>query len=132
MDSIILIIASILAAVSTQLVSIKFNQGPVKASALLSFIVALIFFFIKIPLSGTIPLAFIGGSFVGMSSKVRLPNYLLTAFGGFVFGIIFVNSSKIFAGFGGGLGTTACLSVIIAIGMISFFTHQDGSLTGPA
>lgn len=41
------------------------------------------------------------------------------AFSGSVFGLIFVSTSEFFIGYGGGLGTIACLSVIITLGLMS-------------
>lgn len=124
-ENIILIITSIISAIATYILSVKCKQGPVKASALLSFLVGT--FFLIFPslfpetLSKSIPLVFFGASFVGMSSVKRISNNLWMAFAGMVFGLIFINSSKFFSGYGGGLGTTACLSVVITLGLINFW-----------
>lgn len=121
-NEIVLIVVSIVAAVATFVASVRYNMGPVKASALLSLAVGVFFYAFPwvVPeyLARTIPVAFIGASFCGMSSEKTVLNNWWMAFAGLVFGFIFVNTSKFFAGYGGGLGTTACLSVVVALGLM--------------
>ncbi|MBW3015933.1 hypothetical protein KY330_05925 [Candidatus Woesearchaeota archaeon] len=116
----ILILVSVLGAVLTYILSIKYKKGPVLASALLSLIVGLVCYFIPGELAKVIPVAFIGASFAGMASEEVIPNKEMMMFSGVVFGFIFINTSKFFTGFGGGLGTTACLSVVITLGVMEF------------
>ena len=118
----IIILVSIIGAVSTFYVKVKYKWSPVKASALLSLIVGVVFFALQYLLQHdvikTIPAVFIGASFAGMSAKRTVPNNWWVAFAGVVFGFIFLNTSKFFTGYGGGLGTTACLSVVITLGLM--------------
>ena len=119
--NLILLLASVLGAVSTYVFNVQFKQGPVKASALLSLIVALVFHFLPpiLPsiLMTKIPLIFFGASFIGMSSPKILGRASWSVLAGLFFGFIFLNTSKFFTGFGGGLGTTACLSVAMTVGV---------------
>jgi hypothetical protein len=113
----------------TFIVSVKLKQGPVKASAGLSLLVAVLFYLFPhmLPayLTTKIPAAFFGASFVGMSAGSVLRNNLWATLAGLIFGFIFTNTSAFFNGFGGGLGTTACLSVLTTLGfvhLLSFVT----------
>jgi len=117
----IIIGACIVGAVVTQYVSVNLKQGPVKGSALVSLLFALPFYFFP-GLFGAVgaklPVAVIGTSFVAMSSTKVIPDWKWMSLAGLFFGLIFLNSSKFFAGFGGGLGTTACLAVTITMGLM--------------
>ncbi|MBW3003343.1 hypothetical protein KY328_00655 [Candidatus Woesearchaeota archaeon] len=118
---IVLIIVSKIGATLTHDVSVRAKKGPVLASALLSLVVGLVFYFfphLTTPeLATAIPVAFIGASFAGMASPKTIPTKYMP-FAGLVFGLIFVNTSKFFTGYGGGLGTTACLSCVITLGLM--------------
>lgn len=121
MEIVILIITGIISAVGTYVVNNKLRQGGVRASALLSLIVGLFFYFfpelLSPSLTRNIPLVFIGASFIGMVSSKILSSYILLSFSGTIFSILFVNSSKYFAGYGGGLGTTAAISLLVSLSM---------------
>ena len=121
METLILCITGITAAVGTYIVNNTLGQGAVRASALLSLIVGLFFYFFPELLSAyltrNIPLVFIGASFIGMVSSRILSSYLLLSLSGIIFSILFVNSSKYFAGYGGGLGTTAAISLLVSLSL---------------
>ncbi len=121
-DQSILICTSVVAAMLTFIVNVRFKQGPVKSSAGLSLLVAAFFYLFPHLLSPylttKIPAAFFGATFSGMSARTVLPNTWWAALAGFIFGFIFVHTSTFFTGFGGGLGTTACLSVLTTVGLI--------------
>lgn len=121
MEIAILIITGITSAVATYVVNNKMHQGAVRASALLSLIVGLFFYFfpnlLSQSLTRNIPLVFIGASFIGMVSSRILSSYILLSLSGLIFSILFVNSSKYFAGYGGGLGTTAAISLLVSLSM---------------
>lgn len=103
-------------AIITFYVNEKLKQGPVRSSAVLSLLVALYFYFfpggINPALVKNIPLIFIGSSFIGMLSSRLLRNYWLIGVAGMVFCIIFLNASRFFNGYGGALGTSACISLL--------------------
>ena len=122
MNAILMVLVSVIASASTYFVSHNLKQGPVKASAILSFIVALLFALLfhnakANYLIMNIPLVFIGASFVGMSSKTHLKNLMYAAFAGLLFGFIFLSTADLFKGYGGGLGTKASLSVLVTLGI---------------
>jgi hypothetical protein len=124
-DTIILILVSIFAATATFYVNVELKQGPIKSSALLSLVVALFFYFFPHSLSSflvtKIPVLFFGASFAGMSSKDVIHNYRWMIVVGFIFGLIFINTSKFFTGYGGGLGTTALISTVITFSIIQLW-----------
>jgi len=121
MEVSILFITGIISALLTYLVNNKYDQGAVRASAGLSFIVGLFFYFfpeIFSPyLTKNIPIVFIGATFIGMVSSKILSSYLLVGFSGFIFSIIYLNASPFFKGYGGALGTTAAISVLVSLSL---------------
>ncbi|AKD03185.1 hypothetical protein POKO110462_04630 [Pontibacter korlensis] len=121
MDAIILIITGAFAAVCTYFLNVKLQQGPVRASAALSLAVGLVFHFfpnlLPQPLNANIPIVFIGSSFVGMVSSSVVANYFVVAASGALFSLIYLNTSNFFTGYGGSLGTIACISLLVTIGL---------------
>lgn len=120
-----LLITSILAAIATYYVSIKLELGPVIGSALISFIASVPLYlfpesleFIVPGLTPMVPLVVIGSSFTAMSSAQILSDYHKVATAGAFFAFIWWYSSAFFTGFGGGLGTTACISVVMTLGLV--------------
>ena len=128
MEQFILIITGIIAATTTHILSNKFNQGNVRASALLSLVVGGFFYIfpdIKTSyLATNIPLVFIGASFVGMANLKIFSNYIFLIISGFVFTLIYLNASQFFTGYGGGLGTMACISVLVSIGLFKLINNS--------
>lgn len=121
MEVSILFLTGIISALLTYLVNNKYGQGPVRASAGLSLLVGLFFYFFPgiftAYLTKNIPLVFIGATFIGMVSSKILSSYLLVGFSGFLFGIIYLNASPLFKGYGGALGTTAAISVLVSMSL---------------
>jgi hypothetical protein len=115
-DVLVLILVGFTGAVMTFYVSEGRKQGPVRSSAVLSLAVALIMRFdalnIELYLTQNIPLVFIGSSFIGMVSSRLISNYWAIGAAGMVFCIIFLNTSRFFTGYGGALGTAACISLL--------------------
>lgn len=113
---IIIFAVAILAALFTFYAAHKFKWGIVKASSLLGLIVSLPFDFFP-PSSFTlaaVPVVFIGGTFVGMSSK-SMQNWITLCIAGCIFGAGFYFLHPYFQGFGGTLGTLACLSCLVGL-----------------
>lgn len=115
----VLVLAAIAGAALTYLASHQLKLGAVVASAGLSLLVGLAFGLpVALPASlAAVPVVFMGGSFAGMSAQEVINNTWLMAFAGLAFGLIFVHTSQFFGGYGGGLGTTACMSVMMACGL---------------
>lgn len=112
------IIVGILGAWSTYKLAQVPSMGVVRSSALLSLLVGLIFYFLPVNEElSLVPVVFIGASFVGMTSVERISSDLQIMLAGLVFGLIFHYLSPTHAGFGGALGTSACLAVIVVLGV---------------
>ena len=118
-DLIILILLGAFSALITFILNVKLNQGHVRASALVGVSIGCFILFCPNLLSDyftqNLPLVCFGASFVGMVSHKVISNYFLIAIAGAVFTLLFLNLSSIFNGFGGGLGATACLAVLITL-----------------
>ncbi|CAM4248537.1 hypothetical protein [Gillisia hiemivivida] len=121
METAIILITSILGVVLTFYVSTKMEHGEVRASAGLSLTVGIFFYLFPAILSPylihNIPLAFMGASFVGMVSEKIIHNYWVLALAGIMYSILYLNTGSYFEGFGGALGTTASISVIVIMGI---------------
>lgn len=121
MSDLIIITTAILGVVLTFFVSHHLRQGPVRASAGLSLLVSLLFHFFPtlLPpgLTGTVPYVFVGGSFIGMVSAEVLNNYFFLAVSGAIFSLIYLNTSQVFNGYGGALGTTACIALLVSLSL---------------
>lgn len=109
-------------ATLTYLVNHRLKTGPVVASALVSLAAALVF---ALPgwadpaLMRTLSAGVMGASFAGMAGPNVIAHEGRMLIAGLFFGLIFINSAAFFTGFGGGLGTTACLSVVMTSGLIA-------------
>lgn len=129
--NIILIAVGIVSPMITFYANDRLRQGPVRSSACLSLIVAGFFYFFPGILNQTlvknIPAVFIGGSFIGMASAKLVPSYLRLAFAGLIFTIIYLNTSHFFNGYGGALGTTASISLLVTLTLP--FVNLKGKLT---
>ena len=118
-------LAGVAGALGTYELKARYGFTPVKASAYVSLFFGLVFYLgysifdpIKPDLSALMAFAAMGGSFVAMSSEHILPDRKWNAFSSIFMVFIYTNSSQFFSGFGGALGTSACLSVVITVGLI--------------
>jgi hypothetical protein len=118
-NQVILLCVSFIGASLTFYVNENLRQGPIRSSALLSLLVSLYCFFFPQTMDSdlvkTIPVVFIGSSFVGMVSARLLRNHLLIGGGGVIFCLIFLHTSKFFNGYGGALGTSAAIAVLAVL-----------------
>lgn len=121
MTDIILVFVGTAASLISYQLNNKYKLSAVMASALPSLLVALFLYgfptLLPEELSMNIPLVFMGSSFIGMSSSKILPNWIWSIIAGIIFGVIYVDTSIFFTGYGGGLGTTACISVLVSFAM---------------
>lgn len=121
-EELIWITSGVLAAVSTYWLHTRFHMNPVLASSVVTLLIALV----ALPFGaypqwiGPIPYAGIGGSFIGMSTKKKVKGIESVLLAALIFGVIFSRSSQFFEGFGGALGTSACISVLAAISWRKF------------
>jgi drug/metabolite transporter (DMT)-like permease len=119
MNDLILILIGVLGAILTFYVSESLKQGAVRASALLSLIVgAFLYAFptvLNAYLTQNVPIVFMGTSFIGMVSAQVTRSYRLLAIAGGLFGIIYIHKSYFFDGYGGALGTLACVTLLFTL-----------------
>lgn len=121
MNELILFAVGGISALSTFVVSHDLHQGAVRASAGLSLLVGIFFFLfpnlVPDPLSVEIPLVFFGASFVGMTGSHLVSQRFLILLGGILFSGIYLAAGSIFIGYGGKLGTAACISSLVIAGL---------------
>jgi len=128
MNEAIIIITGILGATLTYYVSDRLKQGPVRASATLSLIVGL--FFYSLPnllspfLTESIPIVFIGATFIGMVSSKAKVNFLHMAIAGSLFGLLYINRSTYFDGYGGALGALAFIALLTIMVIVKLFVRK--------
>jgi tetrahydromethanopterin S-methyltransferase subunit C len=119
MESIILILVGIVAAIITYLLNTKFNLGAIRASALPTLIVSTFLYLFPQLLSNylniNIPIVFIGCSFIGMVTSQQLSTYTGLALASIIFTTLYLNTSAFFNGYGGALGTSACISLLVVL-----------------
>lgn len=124
METFILYLVGIIGSTATYYVNTKYKQGAVRSSALLTLIVSgFLYFFphlLSTYLTQYIPAVFIGASFIGMVSKTQLSTYFGLSLAGIIFTTILLNTSKFFNGYGGALGTSACISLLVILSIPYF------------
>ena len=124
MNELIIIITGVLGSTLTFYVSHELGQGPVRASALLSMVVALFFYcypeLLNPYLTKNIQIVFIGTSFIGMISAEVRKNYVQLVVAGALFSLIYIRKSQLFEGFGGGLGALAFITLLSTLGIFTF------------
>ncbi len=119
LDLSILLIA-LLGSFSTYWGVYKLKWNSVLSSALFSLIFACImkvFPWFDAEFSFKLSVVFIGASFIGMSSEKLIENKRFLFIATIFFVIVFLSVSVVFKGFGGGLGTSAAISVISSYGL---------------
>lgn len=120
----LLLIGAITAPV-TFLVHLKYKQGPVRASAGISLVAGLTcYLFSNIwdtPILDLIPMVVMGASFVGMVSFRVMNHPLLLALAGLISTSFFIAENTLFAGFGGLLGASANISILLVLGLVLTF-----------
>ncbi|MCI0921679.1 hypothetical protein [Sphingobacterium rhinopitheci] len=114
-----LTLSALIAAIGTYLFHNKYDKvSPVLASASLTLVITLICHNFT-PSNGVptdqIPYVFIGGSFIGMSTRKKTKTILNISLASLFFSLIYFKSSQFFQGYGGALGLSACISVLIVI-----------------
>ena len=122
---IIILVTGVLGAIIPFILHNSWTLNAVQASAWSSLIVALFFYVFNDSFpqaySTVIPAVFFGASFIGMATKTILPKLWQVGLAGFIFSLIYMNTSFFFEGYGGALGTTACIAVVLVFGMRQVF-----------
>lgn len=120
-QELIWIVSAVMSAICTYWLHNRFSINPILASSAITLFVAIaVQPFNEEEWVQAVPYAAIGGSFIGMSSKKNVKGFSSVLLAGIIFGLIFTHSSKFFEGFGGALGTSACISVLTAISWRKF------------
>jgi uncharacterized membrane protein YGL010W len=131
-EILIITLTAVVATLATFYVNHELKQGPVRSSAVLTLVVALLchIFSDSIPiyLSKNIPMVFIGGSFIGMASKTLTNSYVKLALSSLIFSVIYLNTSSFFNGYGGALGASAGIALMSVLGL-PFLTPRKHCLT---
>ena len=118
------LIISLFGAILTYWLNNKKGYGPIKASAIPTFFVAIPLQLV--PVSGflaLVPVIFFGASFVGMSNDKNL-GWLGVVASSVLYAIIFNFIHPYFNGYGGTLGATACLSSLMGVLLQKAFNSQ--------
>lgn len=117
MEELVWIGSAVVAALGTFWIHHRLHASPVMASSLVSLVFALAVWLWGdgIEWLGPVPYAAIGGSFIGMSSKKYVKGIESILLASLIFGVLFSRSSQFFEGYGGALGTSACISVLTAV-----------------
>ncbi|WP_405368467.1 hypothetical protein [Nonlabens sp. Asnod2-A12] len=128
MNYVIIVLVGILGSVLTYYVNEHLKQGAVRASALLALIVGLFFYIfpdvLNEYLSKSIPIVFIGTSFIGMVASHSKGSYLRLALAGILFSVIYLNKGNFFNGYGGALGTIAFIALLTTMVISNAFSKR--------
>ncbi|MEO9501794.1 MULTISPECIES: hypothetical protein [Flavobacteriaceae] len=127
MNDLIILLTGVIGSVLTYFISTPLKQGAVRASALLSLIVAVFFHFFPNILNSYltihIPFVFIGTSFIGMVSSKTNVNYFQLILAGCLFSLIYLHKGDVFSGYGGALGTIAGIALLTSFGFSALFSN---------
>ena len=115
MEVAIITFSGFMGALVTFYLNNQLQLGGVMASATIS-VLAGGFFYIFPNLfneyfTTNIPLVIMGASFIGMATSRIIRNYWIIGISGIIFSILFLYTGSFFDGYGGGLGTTAAISL---------------------
>lgn len=100
----------------------KAGLSPVVASCIIGLFGALIGYGMN---SEDLSMVIFAGSFVGMTS-ISLASFPIMLFAGIACGIIYLVAEPVFEGYGGKLGATAFVSVLIVMLLFWFFEKEVG------
>lgn len=127
MNDLVIVLTGVMGSVLTFYVSTQLKQGAVRASALLSLIVAMFFYIFPLILNSYltthIPLVFIGTSFIGMVSTKTNVKYFQLVLAGFLFSLIYMHKGDVFSGYGGALGTLAGIALLTSFGFSALVSN---------
>jgi hypothetical protein len=115
---IVILFTGVVAAVVTQELSIWRRFGAVRASAIVSLFFSLVVYALpNYDYVLVIPAVAMGASFVAMSTRGVVPTRRWMTVTGLIFGLVFLFTNPQLEGYGGVLGTGACVSVLMSIGL---------------
>lgn len=123
-----LLVTALIASTATYYLHNTYTRiSPIFASASLTLVVALLCHWIgnlnNLPIK-EIPYVFIGGTFVGMSTRKKAKNNLNIILASTFFCLIYLKSSQFFQGYGGALGVSACISILTVITSSKLFVRS--------
>ena len=122
MDSLLIILSSVLGAIVTYLISFHLNKGVVFGSALVTLLSGIFYphFF-----SNGLTLAAVStcASYAAMVSVEKFPKWWEMVGVGLIVGCIFIATTNVFVGVGGRLGAIAAISGFSWLGMKRVYTR---------
>ncbi len=128
MEMLILILVGVAGSLLSYFTNVSLKQGPIRSSAMLTmFVAGFLYLFpglLSPYLTKNIPYVFIGASFIGMVSTHQLSSHLGIGLAGLIFTFIFLHTSRFFDGFGGALGTSACVSILAVMSIPFLKTNR--------
>lgn len=131
MNLILFELVSVIGGLGTFLFAQQKGIGVVKASALLSLIVGIATIaFYDSEIIKQLTFTFCGATFIGMTSPNMLNKFWI-GIASLIFGAIFYFFAYQYEGYGGGLGTTACISTMSTFGITQILKKKKGSTRIP-
>ena len=117
LEAFLIVVFSIIGALLTYILNVRYALGPVKASALVGVVFGLLLPLLMRDLGQGMAVVVFGASFVGMSNQKTMPEESMIILAGLLFGLIYLASAPYFGGAGGKLGTIAFSSVLSVYGL---------------
>lgn len=131
MEVTIILLSGFIGAVATFYLNNRLQLGGVMASAAISVIAGGFFHFFPNLFDEyytlNIPLVIMGASFVGMASSRVIRKYWIIGISGIIFSVLYLYTGSFFVGFGGGLGTTAAISLCSSYVLKGFQSKKKNS-----
>ncbi|WP_100064980.1 hypothetical protein [Miniphocaeibacter massiliensis] len=125
MEEIIILIISVVAGISTYIVSNILKRGSVIASAIITLISGLMIPYFFPNIGGMLTLAAACSSYAGMISVENALNIFEMAIISLMTGILFIASTSAYLGIGGRLGTIAAISCFAWLGFKKVFIGME-------
>ena len=125
MEELIILIISVVAGVSTYIVSHMLKRGAVIASAIITLVSGLMLPYFFPSMGGVLATAAACSSYAGMISLENALNLLEMAIISLMTGILFIAARSAYPGIGGRLGTIAAIACFGWLGFKKVFVGLD-------
>lgn len=125
MEEIIILVISILAGITTYIVSHFLERGAVIGSAIVTLVSGMMFPYFFPSIGGVLATAAACSSYAGMISLENALNIFEMAVISLMTGILFIAARSAYVGIGGRLGTIAAISCFAWLGFKKVFVGLD-------